>query len=155
MAFNFSGGASGRSGFLRRRFGGFASMAEINIVPLVDVIMVLLIIFMLTAHVMEFGMEVDVPKTRQIKDSTQELPVVTVTKTGDLFLNDKPVNINELAMAVRRRFGVNVKSVYVRADKEAIWDVVAQVVGALGDAKIQPNMVTQPLDEAERGGRRR
>lgn len=154
MAFTFSGNG-GRSGFLRRRFGGFASMAEINIVPLVDVVMVLLVIFMLTAHVMEFGMEVDVPKVRQIKDSAQELPVVTVTKDGSLYLNDSVVNINDLDQAIHQRFGAGVKSVYVRADKDAIWDVVAQVISQLGDAKIQPNMVTQPVDEADKGGRRR
>jgi biopolymer transport protein ExbD len=150
MAFSMnSGGAAGRSGFLRRRFGGFSSMSEINIVPLVDVMMVLLVIFMLTAHVMEFGMEVDVPKVKQIRDSAQELPVITVTKNGGLYLNDNQVNINDLSHAVRQKFG-DVKTVYVRADKDAIWDVVAQVVSALGDAKIQPNMVTQPVDEADR-----
>jgi biopolymer transport protein ExbD len=154
MAFTFgSNGSSG--GFLRRRFGGFASLAEINIVPLVDVMMVLLVIFMLTAHVMEFGMEVDVPKVRQIKDSAQELPVITVTKDGSLYLNDGQININDLEGGIRRRFGPAVKLVYVRADKDAIWDVVAQVISALGEAKIQPNMVTQPVDEADRGGRRR
>ena len=153
MAFSFGNGGS-RSGFLRRRFGGFSSLAEINIVPLVDVVLVLLVIFMLTAHVMEFGMEVNVPKVRQVKDTAQELPVITVTKNGWLYLNEKQININDLGSAIRQRFG-NVKSVYVRADKDAIWDVVAQVVSALGDAKIQPNMVTQPVDESERGGRRR
>jgi biopolymer transport protein ExbD len=154
MAFTFgSNGSSG--GFLRRRFGGFASLAEINIVPLVDVMMVLLVIFMLTAHVMEFGMEVDVPKVRQIKDSAQELPVITVTKDGSLYLNDGQININDLEGGIHRRFGPAVKLVYVRADKDAIWDVVAQVISALGEAKIQPNMVTQPVDEADRGGRRR
>ena len=62
-----------------------------------DVVLVLLIIFMLTAHVMEFGIEVDVPKVRNVKDSAQELPVVNVTKDGTLYLNEKPVNINALA----------------------------------------------------------
>ena len=60
MAFSMNnGGYGGRRGFRR----GSSALAEINIVPLVDVVLVLLIIFMLTAHVMEFGMEVDVPKT--------------------------------------------------------------------------------------------
>ncbi len=142
------------NGGFRRRFRHMDSLADINIVPLVDVVMVLLVIFMLTAHVMEFGMEVEVPKVKQIKDSTQELPVITITKNGWLYLNDKEVNINNLKDTIRQRFG-DVKSVYVRADKAAIWDVVAQVVSALGEAKIQPNMVTQPVDEAEAGGRRR
>lgn len=144
MAFSFSGGGSGRS-----RFRGTQSLAEINIVPLVDVVMVLLVIFMLTAHVMEFGMEVDVPKVKQTKDTAQELPVVTITKNGMLYLNDQGVNINEVGDQVRAKFR-SADAVYVRADKEAIWDVIAQVVGALNDAKLKVNMVTQPVDEAEK-----
>lgn len=132
-----------------------SSMSEMNIVPLVDVVMVLLVIFMLTAHVMEFGMEVDVPKVRQVKDSAQELPVITVTKDGSLFLNDQAVNINELGPAIQKRFGAGANQVYLRADKEAIWDVVAQVIGQLGDAHIKPNVVTQPEDEADKAKRRR
>ena len=149
MAFSMGNGGSGRS-----RFRGMNSLAEMNIVPLVDVVMVLLGIFMLTAHVMEFGMEVDVPKVNQVRDTAQELPVITITKEGYLFLNDKEININEVGSAVKQRFG-NVTGVYVRADKEAIWDVMAQVVSALNQAKVQINVVTQPLDETGKGGGRR
>lgn len=152
MAFPMGGNSGGLGG--RGRFRGFSALAEINIVPLVDVMMVLLVIFMLTAHVMEFGMEVDVPKVKQVRDSTQELPVISITKNGWLYLNDKEVNINELAGAVRQRFG-NVNSAYVRADKDTIWDVIAQVVSALNESGIKINMVTQPVDEAEKGGKRR
>ena len=53
-------------------------MAEINIIPLVDVVLVLLIIFMLTAHVMEFGLEINVPKVNPKKQSVEDLPVVSL-----------------------------------------------------------------------------
>jgi biopolymer transport protein ExbD len=145
----FSMGGNGGAG--RGRFRGMNSLSEINIVPLVDVVMVLLVIFMLTAHVMEFGMEVDVPKVKQVRDSTQELPVVTVTKNGWLYLNDKEVNINQIGAAVRQRFG-KVDAVYVRADKDTIWDVIAQVVSALNEAGIKINMVTQPVDDTGKTG---
>ncbi len=151
MAFsmgNANGGGLGRS-----RFRGTAALSDINIVPLVDVMMVLLVIFMLTAHVMEFGMEVDVPKVRQVQDTAQELPVINITKNGQLYLNDKEVNINALGAAVKERFGATA-GVYVRADKDTIWDVIAQVVSQLNEAKIKINMVTQPEDEAEKAGRR-
>jgi biopolymer transport protein ExbD len=151
MAFSM-GGNSGGGG--RSRFRGFSSLAEINIVPLVDVMMVLLVIFMITANVMNFGMEVDVPKVKQVRDSARELPVITITKNGWLYLNEKEININSLGAAVKERFG-NVTSVYVRADKDTIWDVIAQVVSALNESGIKINMVTQPVDDAERGGRRR
>ncbi|MGA2434136.1 MAG: biopolymer transporter ExbD [Bryobacteraceae bacterium] len=151
MAFSLNGNGGG--GFGRGRFRGIGSLAEINIVPLVDVVLVLLVIFMLTAHVMEFGLEVDVPKVKQVKDTAQELPVITITKNGWLYLNDKEVNINELGPAVRQRFG-RADAVYVRADKDAIWDVMAQVVSALNEAHIKINLVTQPEDAAEKGKRR-
>jgi biopolymer transport protein ExbD/biopolymer transport protein TolR len=145
----FSMGGNGGAG--RGRSRGMSSLAEINIVPLVDVVLVLLVIFMLTAHVMEFGMEVEVPKVNQVRNSAQELPVVTITKTGALYLNDKEIKLLELGDAVKQRFG-NVDAVYVRADKDSIWDVIAQVVSALNEAKIKINMVTQPVDETGKGG---
>jgi biopolymer transport protein ExbD len=146
MAFSMNNGGLG-GGRGRNRGGG--SLAEINIVPLVDVVMVLLVIFMLTAHVMEFGMEVDVPKVKTTKDSAQELPVITVAKNGMLYLNDEAVNINDMGSRTRQKFG-RAKSVYVRADKEVTWDVLAQVVAELNDQKLSINMVTQPTDEADK-----
>ncbi len=147
----FSTNSGGSSGFGRSRFRGTSTLSEINVVPLVDVVLVLLIIFMLTAHVMEFGMEVEVPQTKVAKDTAQELPVVTITKSGDSFLNDKPVNINVLGATIIQRFGKQ-KSVYLRADKSATWNDIAQVVAALGEAKLGVNMVTQPIEES---GKRR
>src|SRR5579885_2247660 len=101
MAFSIS---SGGSGLRRGRFRGTNALAEINIVPLVDVVLVLLIIFMLTAHVMEFGLEVEVPKVKPVKENVQDLPVVTITRDGASYLNEKPVNINLLATEIHKRF---------------------------------------------------
>src|ERR1039458_7334245 len=133
-------------GFGSRRRGG-ASLSEINVTPFVDVVLVLLIIFMLTAHVMEFGIEVDVPKVQAVKDTAQDLPVVTITKDGTLYLKNQPVNINDLQATIRQRFG-KARAIYVRADKETIWDPIAQVTAMLGQAGFQVNMVTQPEDLA-------
>lgn len=142
MAFSMKRGGRGRR-------GSFESLAEINIIPLVDVVLVLLIIFMLTAHVMEFGLEVDVPKVRQVRNSAEELPVVSISKDGEMKLNEKSVNINEVGDLVKKRFP-NQKAVYVRADKATPWDPIAQVVSELGQAKLDVRMVTQPVDEASR-----
>jgi len=145
MAFTTNGGSWGSRSRVRR----LSSMSDINVVPLVDIMLVLLVIFMITAHVMEFGLEVDVPRVRQTKDSAKELPVVTITKNGELYLNEQPININLLPQEIRKRFP-GAQEVYVRADKDTIWDVIAQVVSELGEAKLAVNMVTQPVDEAER-----
>ena len=147
MAFSTNGGG-GRS---RGRWQGSPALSEINVTPFVDVLLVILIIFMLTAHVMEFGIEVDVPQVSTTRDSTRELPVVTITKAGELYLNEKPININDLAATVIKKFG-KAQPVYVRADKETTFDPIAQVLAALGEAKIGVNMVTKPEDNT---GRRR
>ena len=136
------------SGLGRGRFRGTQSLAEINIVPLVDVVLVLLIIFMLTAHVMEFGLQVEVPKVKPVKENVQDLPVITITKDGESYLNDKPVNIHLLADAVHKRFH-NASSVYLRADRRTPFDPIAQVIATLGDAKLAVNVVTEPEDSAE------
>lgn len=141
MAFQMAGGGTGG----RRRRGGGSTLAEINIIPLVDVVLVLLVIFMLTAHVMEFGLEVEVPKVKQQRNTTEELPVVTITRTGELFLNEAPVNINSLAAEYRKRFAGQ-KAVYVRCDKQTIYDPIAQVISVLGEAKLDVRLVTQPDD---------
>ena len=140
MAFSTNNG-----GFGRRNGRGSGALAEINIVPLVDVVLVLLVIFMLTAHVMEFGLEVEVPKVKQTKDSSQELPVASLDRSGNLFLNEKQVNINELGAEFKRRFP-NAKAVYLRADRNTIYDPIAQVVSALGQAGLDVRLVTQPDD---------
>ena len=128
MAITINGGGH-RSG---RR--GNPAIADINVTPFVDVVLVLLIIFMLTAHVLEFGIEVDVPKVRPVKEtSQQEMPVVTITKDGVIKLNADDMNINDLPATIRQKFG-KAKGVYVRADKETIWDPIAQVTAELGAA---------------------
>ncbi len=140
------------SGFRGSRRGSGSSLAEINVTPFVDVLLVLLIIFMITAHVMEFGVEVDVPKTQSVKETTKELPIVTVTKAGSVYLGKEEINIHNLANVVRSKYDAK-GGVYLRADKETPWDPVVQVMSALGDAKISVNVVTQP--EESGGGRGR
>jgi biopolymer transport protein ExbD len=149
MAFSANSGQTGG----RRRFRGVGTMSDINIVPLVDVVLVLLIIFMLTAHVMEFGLEVEVPKVKQTRDSAEELPVVTINRDGELYLNEKPANINALAGEIRQRFPKS-KGVYVRADKTTQWETIAQVISELGVAKFDVRVVTQPEDESEKRGKK-
>lgn len=146
MAFSFSSGTGGRSG---RRFGGPSVMSEINIVPLVDVVLVLLIIFMITANVMEFGLDIKVPQVRRTQTTAQDLPVISISKTGESFLNERPININALAEGIHQRFH-NATAVYVRADKETPWDPIAQIVAELGQAKFEVRMVTAPIDSAAR-----
>lgn len=143
MAFS-SNGSSGGLG--RGRFRGTGTLSEINVVPLVDVVLVLLIIFMLTAHVMETSLEVDVPHVKNTQETSKELPIVTITKDGESYLNDRPVNINLIGAEIQKRFGKS-KAVYLKADRGTNWDPIAQVIAALRDAQLAVSVVTQPEDE--------
>src|SRR3954470_20705553 len=100
MAITVNGG-----GGSSRRRGSTGAISEINVTPFVDVVLVLLIIFMLTAHVMEFGLTVDVPEVKITKGPVQALPVVSSLKDGTTNLNEKETNINELKTEIPRRFG--------------------------------------------------
>jgi biopolymer transport protein ExbD/biopolymer transport protein TolR len=145
----FSTGGSGGGFRGRRRFGASNGvLSEMNVVPLVDVVLVLLIIFMLTAHVMDYGLEVDVPKIRETKEAPDVLPVISITSDQTLHLNEKPVNIHDLPAQLDKRFKGQ-KIVYVKADKTIRWDVLAQVLSELSAAKITPRMVTKPLESGK------
>ena len=137
MAIQLGGGGTGRG---RSRYSH--SMAEINIIPLVDVTLVLLIIFMVTAQVMEFGLEIEVPKVDSSKQSAEELPIISITKKGEFQVAEKSVKLHEMADEIKRRYP-NHKAVYVRADKDAVWQPIAQVISRLGKAQLEVRMVTQ------------
>jgi biopolymer transport protein ExbD len=147
MAVSLNGG-----GFGSRRARGGKSLSEINITPFVDVVLVLLIIFMLTAHVLDYGIEVNVPETTSVKETAKELPVINIQKDGEIYLNDKPCDIHDIAAAVRQKFG-KPDAVYVRADKETIYDVIAKVCDQLQTDGLKINLVTQPIDNSLRGRR--
>jgi biopolymer transport protein ExbD len=145
MALSVGGGYS-RGG---RRSRGGGNLSEINVTPFVDVLLVLLIIFMITAHVMEYGVEVDVPKTKSTKTANKDAPIVTITKTGTVYLGKGPLNINNLASELKNKYDTK-KGVFLMADKETPWDQVAQVMSILGDANIGVNAVTQPVESTSK-----
>jgi biopolymer transport protein ExbD len=141
LAINISSSNGGR------RSRGAPPLAEINVTPFVDVALVLLIIFMITAHVMEYGIDIDVPKTKSVATSTQDLPVVQITKNGDIYLGKDAINIRKLVDGVHAKYpGQN--AVYLRASGATPFDPVANVMSVLGDAKLAVKVVTQPDEKA-------
>ncbi len=125
------------------------SLSEINMVPFIDVVLVLLIIFMITAPVLQSGIDVDVPKTKTVKELTQVRMVVTIDRAQRVYLNDKPVNIHQLGQEiVSKSHGAKTQAVYVRCDQTVPFGSWATVVDALRQAGIQDiSVVTQPLSE--------
>ncbi|WP_213803564.1 biopolymer transporter ExbD [Granulicella sp. dw_53] len=126
------------------------ALAEINITPLVDVVLVLLLIFMLTAPVLQSGVEVAIPKTRSVNQLTEERMVVTIDKDQNIFLQDKPININNLATRLKSvGSGPPAKRViYLRADEQVPFGAFASVMDAVKQAGITNiSIVTQPLKQ--------
>ena len=125
------------------------SLSEINIVPFVDVMLVLLVIFMITAPILQSGIEVDLPKTKTVKEINEVRLIITMDRAQRLYLNDQPVNIHQLGDAVRAKSGdPNNQAVYVRCDETVPFGSFTTVVDALRQAGIKNvNVVTQPLSE--------
>jgi biopolymer transport protein TolR len=123
------------------------SLSEINITPFVDVLLVLLVIFMLTAPILQSGIELDVPQTKTVKEISQEKLVVSIDRGQRLFLGSDPVNIHELGARLRGKLGAaRGQSVFLRADKSVPFGTVAMVVDELRQSGIeQISMVTEPL----------
>src|SRR6184192_759901 len=79
------------------------SLADINITPLLDVVLVLLIIFMVTAPILQSGVEVNVPKTRTVKEITEERLVISIDRQQRVFLGNDPININEIGARLKEK----------------------------------------------------
>ncbi len=125
------------------------TLSEINMVPFIDVVLVLLIIFMITAPILQSGIEVDVPKTKTVKELTEVRMVVTIDRAQRVYLNDQPVNIHDIGSQIASKSNdVAKQTVYVRCDESVPFGSWATVVDALRQAGIQNvSVVTQPLSE--------
>src|ERR1700745_2915748 len=96
-----------------------SSISDINVPPLVDVVLVLLIIFMVTAPVLQSGIEVNVPKTRTVKEVTEERMVISINKQQRVFLGNDPININEIKSKLRQKIrDPQNQSVFSRAEED-------------------------------------
>jgi biopolymer transport protein TolR len=126
------------------------ALAEINITPLVDVVLVLLLIFMLTAPVLQSGVEVAIPKTRSVNQLTEERMVVTIDKDQNVFLQDKPINVNDLPARLKTVGNGDPakRIIYLRADEQVPFGAFASVMDAVKRAGITNiSIVTRPLEK--------
>ena len=126
------------------------ALAEINITPLVDVVLVLLLIFMLTAPVLQSGIDVAIPKTRTVSQVTDERMVVTIDREQNVFLQDKPVNVNELPARLRTtgKGDPAKRIIYLRADERVPFGAFASVMDAVKLAGITNiSIVTRPVEK--------
>jgi biopolymer transport protein ExbD/biopolymer transport protein TolR len=125
-----------------------SSLSDINITPFVDVVLVLLIIFMLTAPILESGVKVDLPKTKTVKVMSEEKVVITVDKKQNIYVGNDPINIHRLGVTVLDRLkGAGTQPVFIRCDENVSFGAFARVVDALKQANLNNlNIVTEPLE---------
>ena len=128
------------------------SLSEINVTPFVDVVLVLLVIFMLTAPVLQSGIEVSVPKTKTVKAISEERVTITITKSQEVYLSpgDVHVNLNELGNLLHQKIrDPQGQAVYVRADQDVAFGAFATVMSTVKQAGItNVSIVTEPIPAA-------
>lgn len=132
-----SGGMSG--GYQRRNARRRASkgvMSEINVTPLVDVMLVLLIVFMVAAPLMTVGVPIDLPKTEAKPLNSQVEPLsVSIKPDGTIFLMEQQMSMEELSQKLKALYAIDAeKEIRVRGDLAASYGPIAQVLGAINAA---------------------
>lgn len=131
-------------------------MSEINVVPLVDVVLVLLVIFMVTAPLLYRGLDVDLPRTATNTIAPEERVVLTVTKHREIFLDKETVSLDRLLGALERLKERSPQvTLYLRADRQVPYGEVIQVMDTVKQAGIERlGMVTEPAAESRRDERK-
>lgn len=127
-----------------------ATISQINVTPLVDVMLVLLVIFMVTAPIIQQGVEVNLPQTQSGAISGKEEPlIVTIAKNGKVYLNDNAMSPEELGKKLRAIKAIQAdKQVYLRADQDVRYGLVMKTIAEIKQAGIERlGMVTRPNPE--------
>jgi len=126
------------------------SLADINVTPFVDVVLVLLIIFMVTAPVIESGVDIELPQTRTVKEITQERVIVSIDGKQRLYIGSDAINVHQLGPRLKRMLrDPSRQTVFLRCDKDVPFGLVAGVMDEMYQAGITNiSVVTKPLEKA-------
>jgi len=135
----------------RKRNGGSKLLAEINVTPLVDVVLVLLIIFMVTAPMLQMGIDVDLPRVKSKSiDVTEEKLVLTINSAKEIFINKNKVPVTDLSAKLENIFANRIdREVFMRADKSVPYGFVVEVMSEVRKAGVDRlGMITEAPEES-------
>ena len=131
--------------------GTQTSLSEINMVPFIDVVLVLLIIFMITAPILQSGIDVDVPKTHTVSDVNQDRLVVTIDKNQLVYLGNSPINVHELPNKIKAQQRHPGDAIFLRCDETVPFGAFASVIDTLRMSGVSNiSIVTQPITDRGR-----
>ena len=132
--------------------GNGTTISQINVTPLVDVMLVLLVIFMVTAPIIQQGVQVNLPQAKAgaIPGKEEQL-VVAIARNGRIYLNDNPMTLPELGKKLRAISKIRRdKEVYLRADQDVRYGIVMRTIAEIKQAGIEKlGMVTRPPSQEE------
>lgn len=128
------------------------SLSEINVTPLVDVMLVLLIIFMVTAPILQTGIDVQLPETRSVtKVNPEQRVVISISKDNLLYFRSDPLNFNQIGERLRREVKDPKEPIYLRADGDVKFRSVVDVLDVIRQSGYQNiQIVTKPMKENEK-----
>jgi biopolymer transport protein TolR len=128
------------------------SLSEINVTPLVDVMLVLLIIFMVTAPMLQTGIDVELPETKNVKDvNPEERIILSISREGLIYYGSEAINYSAIPERLKKDAKGPKDSIFLRADKDVKWNSIVSVMDAIRGAGFNEiKLVTKPFKESRR-----
>ncbi len=129
------------------------SLSEINVTPLVDVMLVLLIIFMVTAPILQTGIDVELPETRNVKDvNPEERIIISISRAGEIYYGSESINYAAIAARLKKDAKSPKDSIFLRADKDVKWNSIVTIIDVIrGAGFTEIRLVTKPFRESKTG----
>ena len=128
------------------------SLSEINVTPLVDVMLVLLIIFMVTAPMLQTGIDVELPETRNVQDvNPEERIVISISKEGLIYYGSEEINYFAIANRLKKDAKSPKDFIFLRADKDVKWNAIVSVIDTIRGAGFKEiKLSTKPFKESRK-----